>query len=86
MHVFIVLNNVALTYHRWGNISAAVANYKRGLTLIREQANVSRLSIAKSALANALFVILLLVTAVLYKLFSMQLSQILRRVINKVDD
>ncbi|XP_062510945.1 uncharacterized protein LOC134186880 isoform X3 [Corticium candelabrum] len=45
---YTVLNNVALTYHRWGNISAAVANYKRGLTLIREQANVSQLSIAKT--------------------------------------
>ncbi|XP_062510944.1 uncharacterized protein LOC134186880 isoform X2 [Corticium candelabrum] len=47
-YIFTVLNNVALTYHRWGNISAAVANYKRGLTLIREQANVSQLSIAKT--------------------------------------
>ena len=40
---YLVLNNLALTYHQWGKMSAAIENYEKSLTLQRNQSDVNEL-------------------------------------------
>ena len=47
-----VLNDLALTYDKWGNIPAAVENYEKSLSLMRKQSNVNPLNLSTGAFSN----------------------------------
>ena len=47
-----VLNELASTYSKWGNISAAIENYEKGLSLMRKQSNVNPLNLSTGAFSN----------------------------------
>ena len=44
-----VLSDLALTYENWGNISAAIENYEKSLSLMRKQSNVNPLNLSTGA-------------------------------------
>ncbi|XP_062513484.1 nephrocystin-3-like [Corticium candelabrum] len=45
-NVYRVLNNLAWTYQVWGNVSAAIENYEKSLSLMRKQSNVNPLDLS----------------------------------------
>ena len=47
-----VLNNLAWTYQVWGNVSAAIENYEKSLSLMRKQSNVNPLDLSAGAFSN----------------------------------
>ena len=47
-----VLNDLAVTYDKLGNISAAIENYEKSLSLMRKQSNVNPLNLSTSAFSN----------------------------------